>query len=112
MALVTYEQAKEHLRLSGDAERADLERKLEQATAMIILYIQRPDHGWTTETDPAVDMEFALVQAAICETVGDLYFNRGDQAEDPRALDETIGGAFLPRHVRRMLMPLRSPTCA
>ena len=113
MALVTFAQAKEHLRLPDDAEYKDVERKLEAATAVVLMHIQRTtDHGWTSETDPASDLEFAIVQAAILEVCADLFRNRGDEPEDERALDEVNAGAFLKRHVRRMLLPLRSPSLA
>lgn len=77
-ALVTWDTVKSHLKLSGDEEKDDLERKAIQATSMVIRLIERPDHEWTDDTDPDEDEEFALVQAAILDVIATAYANRGD----------------------------------
>jgi len=77
---------------------------------MVLIFLDRRVNDWTTATDPAVDLDFAVVQAAILETLGDLWRFRGDDAdlkpEDPAA------GAYLRPNVRRKLHPLRRPALA
>jgi len=109
-ALVSYAQAKLHLRLPDDREQVAVEEKTQQATALVLTHIGREVNEWTDTTDPKTDLEFALVQAAILETLGDLWRFRGDDAdqkpEDPNA------GAWLRANVRRKLHPLRRPSLA
>jgi hypothetical protein len=109
-ALVTYDQAKAHLRLPDDREQTDVEQKLAQASAIVLTHIGQQENDWTVDTDPTVDLNFALVQAAILDVLGDLWRFRGDDAdqkpEDPAA------GAWLKANVRRKLHPLRRPSLA
>lgn len=108
--LVTYAQAHAHLRLPDDREQTAVTEKLQQATALVLVHVSRETNDWTTATDPTADLEFAIVQAAILETLGDLWRFRGDDAdqkpEDPAA------GAYLRPNVRRKLHPLRRPALA
>jgi hypothetical protein len=108
--LVTYAQAKSHLRLPDDREQPDVELKLAEATALVLTHVAREENDWDDTTDPTVDLEFAIVQAAILETLGDLWRFRGDDAdqkpEDPAA------GAYLRANVRRKLHALRKPSLA
>src|SRR5262252_7765909 len=96
--LVTYDTAKAHLKLPDDAEQADLTLKIASATAMVLKHIQREDNNWDTTTDPATDLDFAIVQAAILELTGDLFRFRGDDAELPH--EQTSEGAWLRANVR------------
>lgn len=81
-ALVTLEQAAAHLRLdmSPDEDATDLETKLADATATVIDYLKKPDHGWTAETVPGP------VRAAIMLVLGAMWSNR-----------EGLGGAGTPQ---------------
>ncbi len=80
MALIDIDMAARHLKSSASIPEfvAEIEPKMEQATAIVIRYIKRPDHGWTDATDPTSDAEFAIVQAAILKVLGNLYAFRGD----------------------------------
>jgi hypothetical protein len=109
-ALVTYAQAKAHLRLPDDREQEDVEAKTQQATAMVLRHIEREENDWDDTTDPTVDLDFAIVQAAILETLGDLWRFRGDDADQKPELVEE--GAYLKANVRRKLHPLRRPSLA
>ena len=108
--LVSYADAKSHLRLPDDREQTAVEAKLQQATALVLTHIDQEENDWTIGTDPAADLPFAIVQAAILETLGDLWRFRGDDGdlrpEDPAA------GAYLRANVRRKLHPLRKPSLA
>lgn len=101
MALITTEQAIDHLRISTDAAyERDLELKMEVATAQVIKYLKRPDHGWTVET--VDDPEFTIVQGAILEVLANIFFDRGDR-------DEPSDGPITPR-IKNALSMLRAPT--
>lgn len=104
MALITYDAAKIHHHALGDEHDPDVQMKLEQATAIVINYLKRPNHGWTAATDPAEDYEFAIVQAAILKVFSNLFGYRGDE--------EKPAGGPLTEDVMRMLSMLRDPALA
>lgn len=109
MALITLDQAHAHLRLTPGGSPltvvdADLLLKMEQATAIVIVHIKRPEHGWTVDTDPAEDAEFACVQAAILDVLANLFGHRGDD-------DAAIDGPLSQRAIRTLSM-LRDPAVA
>jgi hypothetical protein len=52
-ALVTAEQIADRARIDVAHESADLDAIAEEATDIVIGYIKKPDHEWTTETVPA-----------------------------------------------------------
>ncbi len=101
MALVTYAQAKAHLRLPGDDEQADVELKLAQAQGIVLahLKVNEDDSGF-----PASENEAAVVQAAILKVLGHLWRARGDE-------DKPIVGP-LTDDVIRMLSMHRDPALA
>jgi len=108
--LIPYAAAKRHLRLPDDHEQTDVEEKVQQATALVLTHLDRVDNEWTDATDPAVDLEFAIVQAAILETLGDLWTIR--EPGDERRPENETAGAFLRPNVRRKLHALRRPSLA
>jgi len=97
MALITLEQAKRQLRIDHDDDNADLLLKMEQASAIVVDYIKRPDHGWTEETVPP------LVQAAILIVLTDLYDRRNGTDKDD---------VLLSKPVRDILERFRDPAFA
>jgi hypothetical protein len=98
MALITLEQAKQQLRIDYDDQDADLIMKMEQASAIIVDYLKKPDHGWTAETVPPP------VQAAILLVLTALWDDR-DGSGDSDYL--APGGA-----VARLLARTRDPAFA
>lgn len=108
--LVTLDQLKAHLKLSGTAEDDDLQMKLEQAQEMVISYVnQRVSDGdtwsvsvnaWTDETAPKV------VLAAILRMAGHLYRFRGDDSAQDQPKMEL---GELPRDVTMLLYRHRDP---
>ena len=111
--LVTFEQARQHLKLDPDTaaiELADITLKLASATAAILQYLDREENEWTDATDPTVDLEYAIVVAAILETLGDYYRFRGDDAD--LRLEAVDAGAWLKPNIRRKLHGLRRPSLA
>lgn len=106
MALITYAQAVDHLKqigvLDGSPADDDLTLKIEQASAIVVVYLKRPGE-WDLETVPADDPEFAVVQAAVLKVLGNLYRFRGD---DPQA------NAPVSADIVAMLSMLRDPSLA
>lgn len=96
MALITYAQACRHLKIDATVssppsdQQLDIELKMEQATAFVLDHIKKLDAIWTAETDPAEDLEFAIVQAAILKVLKNLDRFRGDDAPDQGPLTEEI----------------------
>jgi len=104
-ALVTLEQAKQHLRITHAYEDDDLRMKLRQAQATIIDYLDGTSSttwaatmaAWTEETAPE------YVQAAILLLLSSLVDHRGD--DDGNADD--VWNA-----IRRLLARTRTPVVA
>jgi len=72
-SLVTIEAAKNALRVSGSDLDDDLQLRLDQATAIVIDYIKKPDHDWTPETVPGP------ISAAILLVTRNLF----DEVDEP-----------------------------
>ena len=92
VALVTLAEAKDHLRVTGDDDDADITLKVGMATDIVIDYIEKPAHGWDATTAPP------LIKAAILLVLSPLYDDsEGDPLSDP---------------VRRILHRQRDPALA
>ena len=78
--LITLDEAKEHLRVTSDAEDADLQRKLNAAEEAILDYVNRTEDGraltptWDGGTVPT------FVVSAILLQLGELWRYRGDDS--------------------------------
>ena len=68
----------------------------DQATGIVIDYIKRPDHGWTTKTVPF------HVRAAILHVLKRLYDDR----------DAEMDGGPFPAHIKSLLDRDRDPALA
>jgi hypothetical protein len=101
--LVTLEAVKEHLRITTDAEDDDLQRKILQASTVIVDYLKYPEGSadWNTTTCPPI------VQAAVLFVVGDLY----NQREGGGGVQYYASGN-LPTYVTGLLYRLRDPAYA
>lgn len=99
--LVTFAQAKAHLRITtpdGHPDDPDIQLKLDQAEAIIRNYLKASDDpAWTAETAPP------LVGAAILLMLGRLYEQRGDIEDNDAKLWQAID---------RMLARLHTPAIA
>ena len=87
MNLVTLDQAKLQLRIppTQTEHDDDIELKIAQASALVVDYIKRPDHGWEPGSpgspgggSPQDDLAFTIAQAAVLEVLTNLWVNRGD----------------------------------
>jgi len=106
--LVSLTAVKAHLRLTGmtldSATSADLVLKIQQATAIVLDYIARPDDDWIAEIEAwTEDTVPPSVQAAILLQVGELYRFRGD--EEPPKREH----GFLAPHIVALLHRFRDP---
>lgn len=94
-ALVTLAEAKAQLRIDHDDDDPQVQSKAADATAIVVDYLKRPDHGWTDATAPR------QAKAAILIVLTRIYDDRSSADLDP--LDE---------RVRRLLERLRDPAFA
>jgi hypothetical protein len=89
LELVTLDQAKTHAGITDTDRDDDLALKLEEAHAVVLNYIYRPDATWTAEmlawTDATAPRQ---IRAAISRQFADLVRNRGDD-EDDRSVERT-----------------------
>lgn len=71
-SLLNLEDAKTHLKITGNGSDDDVAEKAMQASAIIVDYIKKPDHTWTDETVPYV------IKAAICLMLTQLFMDRAN----------------------------------
>lgn len=82
MAFVSNEMVIAHLKGVDEAEGFDIDAKVRVAQALVLKHIDRESYtGWSDDTDPDADTEFAIVQAAILKVLMNLYRFRGDDEE-------------------------------
>lgn len=79
-ALITTDAARRQLRLTqSDLDvadvAADVAEKAVDATGIVIDYLKRPEHGWTTDTVPQP------VRSAILLVLTTIYEYRGGEVE-------------------------------
>lgn len=97
-ALVTLEHAKAHLNIVHDAFDEEIERKAEDATAIVIEYLKgRADATWDETTVPG------QVRAAVLFVLTHLFSHRGDDM----SLDDAFWNAL-----GRLLWRSRDPALA
>jgi hypothetical protein len=105
--LVTLEQAKKHLRLSGSHEDDDLRMKLTQAQDIIIDYLDESRStewaaemdAWTEETVPE------RVRGAILLQCAELVRFRGDDVDEPKRERGSLSPAIV-AYLNRTRMPV------
>jgi len=110
--LVTLEQARVHLRLGPVTALGhdDVQSKLDQATMIILGYLDRGDDAWTAEMQAwTIDTVPREVQAAVLLQLGDLYRFRGDDEAGAAPARER---GYLALGVTALLHRLRDPACA
>lgn len=82
VALVTLQQAKRHLRVLHDDENDDLKDKIQQASEIVVDYIQRPELTWTDASNGTPSDAPMRVQAAVLLVLAGLWEHRGDGEQD------------------------------
>lgn len=119
--LVTLDEAKAHLRVDHDEDDADIEIKIEAASAAILNHIGDSQYLFLdtggdeldledTSTDQAAHRARHLCRQATLLMVGEFYRNREPAATD--VVPERFGYGYLPRAVVALLASLRTPTIA
>lgn len=112
--LVTLDMAKRHLRITHATEDADIQRKLSQAHAGVLDFINQrvidTEAATWTATIEAWDEDTVpeQIQAAILKQFGGLWRDRGD--DDGKNAQEWVDG--LAPNVARMLDRFRDPALA
>jgi Phage gp6-like head-tail connector protein len=90
MALVTLQQAKDHLKIKTTAEDADVAVKLAAAEAQVLSVCNTTSH-WRTVTATWTDVTVpADVRQAILYQCAELYRFRGDDVEGPVRAGEDL----------------------
>jgi hypothetical protein len=112
MALITYAQAKAHLRLTDDEAKADLLLKMEQASQLVLDRLGRTaadSPAWDEDTDPETDADFSKAQAMVLIELTGLWRFRGDDDDTPA--DPSDFGRLTPR-AERIAFRMKGPTLA
>jgi len=106
--LVTLDQAKVHAGITDSDRDEDLTLKLEEAHALVLDYISRPDDDWTAEME-AWDGDTAprAVRAAVMRQFADLVRFRGDDDDAAK-----VNGYDLSPAVAQLLRRYRDPALA
>lgn len=110
--LATLEQARAHLRLGPVTAigHDDVQAKLDQATMIILSYLDRGDDTWSAEMAAwTIDTVPREVQAAVLLQLGELYRFRGDDEAGAAPARER---GYLAAGVTALLHRLRDPACA
>lgn len=100
-ALLTLDVAKQHLRVAHTDDDADITRKIDQASAIVLDYIKQRDAPWTPADVPPA------IAAAVGLMLEDLYDNRSAG----EASNEVAMG-YLPVKVTALLHRWRDPAIA
>jgi hypothetical protein len=99
--LLTFDEAKAHLRVLDSGHDAEIQRKLAQASAIVRDYLKADaDPAWDAATTPLP------VQAATLLLLTSLYEHRGDDGAPSDYAAATWG------EVERLLVRFRSPAIA
>ena len=94
--LIDLDAAKEWLKITDDATDLEVQMLIDEAEAIVIRYLKKPDHGWTPYTVPP------QVRAAIRHVLHRLNDDR---------MGELEGGPF-PAHIKSLLDLDRDPALA
>lgn len=106
MALITLQQAKDHLQIWTeitsplDPVDRDITTKMEEAESIIIDYL-KSDYGWDVDTVPP------FVRAAVLQKLAELFRFRGDDERGPEHED----GQLSPT-ITNLLRRYRDPALA
>lgn len=127
MNLITFEEAKAHLLVDHDDDDADIRRKLQEASAAVLTYLdgapigqpERDEQGAIVRDESGAvvyqrdgdDLVIRYeVKASVKLLLGELYKNR--EAEQDGDIAGQYGYGYLPRPVVALLYPLRKPVVA
>ena len=104
MGLVTLETAKEHLKPPGDIDDARIERLIEEASALVLLYVKLPFDAYQNTTgEPSILDVPPILRSAVLLVIGSLYDNADGQDPDKDPLSPAV---------KSLLHSIRVPTLA
>lgn len=127
MNLISLEEAKAHLLIDYDDDDYDIGRKLQEASAAVLTYLdgapigqpKRDEQGAILRT-PEGEIDYLRdgdelviryeIKAAVKLLLGELYKHR--EAEQDGETPHQYGYGYLPRPVVALLYPLRKPAFA
>jgi len=102
MALVSLALAKAHLRITDDVQDADIQSKVDQASALVVRLLKgQADDSWTEATVPLP------IQLAILKVVAWEFEHRADLVM-PRSTLGVEQGLWV--ELDPLLIPYRDPT--
>jgi hypothetical protein len=108
--LITLDEAKAELRVTHTEEDAVIQRKMEEAEALVLDYLKMGTSPFTPETPWDATTVPPVIRAAILMTLVDLDRHRGDDDPAPDKIDE--GDAWPSLRIKGMLRRWRDPTYA
>jgi uncharacterized phage protein (predicted DNA packaging) len=100
-ALLTLDVAKKHLRVDHADDDADITRKIDQASAIVLDYIKQRDAAWTADDVPPV------IAAATEIVLSMLYDDRAAGGQE-----NGVAMGYLPLSVTSLLHRYRDPALA
>lgn len=128
MNLITLDEARAHLMVDHCEDDDDIERKLQEASAAVLTYLdgapigqpERDEQGaivrdedgqveYQREADGTLIIRYEI-KASVKLLLGELYKNR--EAEQDGDVSSQYGYGYLPRPVVALLYPLRKPAFA
>jgi uncharacterized phage protein (predicted DNA packaging) len=101
VALVSLDAAKRHLRVTVEADDEDIQRKIEQASAIVLDYVKQRYAMWTPDSVPKE------IEAAVMLMLTSLYDDR-----DAGSPDGAVALGYLPPTVTAILHRYRDPALA
>lgn len=107
MGLISLAQLKRHLRILHDDEDDELQDLADNASAVVVDYLKKPEGTWTEATDQTPSDAPGVVKTAVLLQAGDLYEHRGDEDHKMAPAD----GYLIPP-VTRLLHRMRDPAYA
>jgi len=105
ISLVTYEEARDHLRLDSDDDQGDVELKIEAASEAVLNYLDHPDAYFDSAGEIIAENIPALVKKSVLYLTGVLYRDRDGGGDD-------WGDGKLPGAVIGLLSTIRDPSMA
>lgn len=106
---ITLDVAKQHLRilLENTEFDAEIQRKLDQANAIVLDYIKKPE-GKQADGTTLSDLQLTILMAATMMVLSKLYDDRNIGEEN----DENVALGYLTPQVTAILHRLRDPALA
>jgi uncharacterized phage protein (predicted DNA packaging) len=110
-ALLTLDVAKKHLRVDHTDDDADIQRKIDQASAIVLDYIKKTVGTPNPEDPSIVDWTDATVPPPVAAAIEILLSKLYDD-RNAGATDNEVAMGYLPKTVTSLLHRFRDPALA